>query len=397
MMSAPTTSPITIQDPTKVPSAASSAEPEPTMNAPTPHPTVPSREAAIAAYINCLTFSDDSIVYPPSSESAEELALEWLIEVDPLQLTTDTASERFRLTQRYALVTLWFSTGGPSSWCVGCIDGWLIDTEECTWRGLTCSEMDLGGGVGLQNVVTEFDFLHNGMQGPIAPDIALLSSVTLVYFRSNLLNGRLPASIGTMDKLQRFDVAFNQLTGGIPLSFASLTSLTSFYLSGNSFNAFLPAFVGQWTSLTDFGIRSNGFWSALPSTIGQWSSLESFSIQNNAFGGTLPDSIGQWTGLESFDISNNTFTGELPDAIGQWSSLFEFSVQNNKFRGQIPESVTNWAVVNAVHLHNNEFSGAVPSELCGLPSLSTMTADCAEVTCRCCTACCPDEGNFQCT
>jgi hypothetical protein len=68
------------------------------------------RAAAIATFVNRISLSSEPIEYPPpnsSAATAEELALQWLIEQDPLSLPY---SEQLRLQQRYALLTLWIET-----------------------------------------------------------------------------------------------------------------------------------------------------------------------------------------------------------------------------------------------------------------------------------------------
>jgi hypothetical protein len=75
-----------------------------TSSSPTPAP-ISDRAAAIAAYINNITLTTNkTIAYPPVNETglvdaAEEQALQWLIESDPLTLTA-ASSDQFRLQQR---------------------------------------------------------------------------------------------------------------------------------------------------------------------------------------------------------------------------------------------------------------------------------------------------------
>ena len=67
----------------------------------------------IATFIQSITLSEDAIAYPPvttGSATPNELALQWLIEDDPLQVNAVTAARQFLLQQRYALATLYFHT-----------------------------------------------------------------------------------------------------------------------------------------------------------------------------------------------------------------------------------------------------------------------------------------------
>ena len=75
--------------------------------------TTSNRTRTIVVEVNNITLSGKKIAYPPSTDFAtgasvpEELALQWLIERDPLKLlANEIGSDKFRLRQRYALLTL---------------------------------------------------------------------------------------------------------------------------------------------------------------------------------------------------------------------------------------------------------------------------------------------------
>jgi hypothetical protein len=74
------------------------------------------RNEAMLAFIRNITHTNTVIRYVASSSlldaplSAEERAVQWLIEQDPLRLVPDTAESQFRIAQRYALLTLSFTS-----------------------------------------------------------------------------------------------------------------------------------------------------------------------------------------------------------------------------------------------------------------------------------------------
>ena len=75
-------------------------------------------------------------MYPPpiSAATPEEAAVIWLIE--NTNLSVGDPSDEFRLTQKYALLVLYYATQGDS-WTNK--DGWLDpNTDECEWNGITC-------------------------------------------------------------------------------------------------------------------------------------------------------------------------------------------------------------------------------------------------------------------
>jgi len=90
-------------------------------------------------YINSIKLSPGLIAFPILLDEAtpEHLALWWLLEEDPLELSTGIDTEKTRLVQRYALLTLWYSLNG-SSWGSSSTDSWLEVEDECTWHGVTC-------------------------------------------------------------------------------------------------------------------------------------------------------------------------------------------------------------------------------------------------------------------
>jgi hypothetical protein len=145
------------------------------MLSPTLAPTVDEQEAlriaTITAFVSNITYAAFDITYPivtttdppPSSASSslpEHKALAWIIESDPLRLVPDT--DAFRLTQRYALLTLWFQVD-QSEFPWKNDAGWTTAENECVWAGITCDDKDN------PVVVTEINLKLNNLHGRIPP------------------------------------------------------------------------------------------------------------------------------------------------------------------------------------------------------------------------------------
>jgi len=162
------------------------------------------RGALIAPFVNNITYSSEYIIYPfIGTRSPEQMALAWIIEKDPLQLSPETDGSR--LQQRYALLTLWFQSNQETDpWKLSA--GWLTAENECVWNGITC----------VDGLVTEIDLRDNNLRGVIPPDLALLSFAYFVVFDKNDLSGSLPKSLGEMTRLASLWVLDNHLTGKIP-------------------------------------------------------------------------------------------------------------------------------------------------------------------------------------
>jgi hypothetical protein len=235
----------------------------------------------------------------------------------------------FSVQQYYPLLTMWFQQALTlSPWKN--VSGWTADSNVCSWYGITCQTMDLGDGIGIQNVVTEIDFYDNNNDS-----------------RNNYV-GTIPADLGLLTMLKHFDLYNNVLTGT---------------LTGT-----LPASIGQWTALTYFDVSYNfGFYGTLPASIGQWTSLTYFNVRSNALSGTLPESIGQWTALTYFDVGVNALTGTIPASIGNWSEIEIAWFELNDFIFSMP---------NGICPYINKTNG------------DSLIADCeSEITCTCCTSC----------
>lgn len=228
------------------------------------------REQAITNWINENRYyyyrndydDEEELLLSPEGSLPEEMALSWLIYRDPLQLNAgNNATEKFRLLQRYSLLTLWFQGDTGTAW--GDATNWLIDEDECTWAGIGCDDTDNNVGV-----VTAINFFAKGMQGSISPDLGLLTD------------------------LMELDLGRNDLTGST-----------------------LPSSIGQWSNLRSFNVRFCSLSGSLPSEMGAWTNLELLDVSLNRFTGTIPESIADWKAIERASFCSNDFTGSVTEGI----------------------------------------------------------------------------------
>ena len=200
---------------------------------PTPEPTLSSNSLEIVQYIESIRLGSEPIVLPilgNRNATPAELALDWILNEDPLNLTLDNEDEKARLRQRYGLLTFFYSTNGPS-WTIN--DNWLTEKDECTWYGITCTDAGVVQTVGSEGVLSPENALSsNSLSGTIPDDMALLSSVNEMNLYSNPgLGGSIPASFGTMRNLQyiRFDNC--GFSGRLSESMGDLSNLVSVRVS----------------------------------------------------------------------------------------------------------------------------------------------------------------------
>jgi hypothetical protein len=329
----------------------------------------PTIEALITNYVNDISLSNR--VISKDGPTAEDRALQFLIESDRtfnltalllLESTTNNVV-KFRIEQRYALLTLFFQQTFTAPWFDR--GGWLKAPDECDWFGIDCALINVGEIVGLQNVVSKIGLFDNNVLGTIPPDLVLLTAVTSVRLDENQLTGTLPESIGQWTRLTLFDVNSNTLTGTLPVS------------------------MEKWTRLESFAVFSNELSGTLPESILRWTRLKSLGLGSNALTGTLPEDIGKLTALTSFEVSENALTGTLPESIGQWTAMSFFTVRFNSLIGTIPKSIENWGLIASAFFDRNQLIGAMPNGICkNIQGFDSLMSDClSEISCSCCTKC----------
>jgi hypothetical protein len=224
----------------------------------------------MTAYIDSITLTNR--ILTKNGSTPEDQALKYLIEedttfdFDELLTLNDMMTNvvKFRIRQRYALLTLWFQQAFTNTtWTDR--NGWLVNANECDdWFGIQCVSVDWGGNVGIQNSVQEIDLFRNNVHGTIPADLGLLAALTSFIVNENALTGTLPES------------------------------------------------VGQWTSLTFFDTFRNALTGTLPSSIGQLTLLNYWDVGVNALTGTLPESINNWSQIQRAFFDYNQFTGTVP-------------------------------------------------------------------------------------
>ena len=250
--------------------AGSSTTPTPTtLSPPTDSPTFLVRTASILDFVSSITFTNRTIRYPAPSDTTvtpEEMAVQWLIDDDPLQLSAVETADQARLTQRYSLAAFYFSTNGDFWTLLN--NGWLVEEDECAWRGITC--------LSTEKTVINIDLkernLNTGDRG-FSDDFALLRNLTLVDLAGNPnLHGPLPTSIGNLENLQFIDFSRCGLWGTLPETVGRWTKLRGFVVNQCEYDCEDDDDCFD-IDCTNFATGS-GFTGTLPSSIDQWTALE---------------------------------------------------------------------------------------------------------------------------
>jgi hypothetical protein len=239
----------------------------------------PARANTILPYINGITRSGRTLTYP-SSGSAEERAVLWLIDDDFGTAVDDKQS----LRQRYVLATMWFLQPMPTTTGFGSADHefattWTTNIDECEWSYVECD----GNGV-----VTSLNLRFENAQGQIPADLGLLTDLTFLDLWGNQLSGTIPSSLGALTALTYLDLNGNQLAGTIPSSIGAMTALTVLNLRYNQLSGTIPSSLGALTALTFFDLGDNKLSGTIPSSLGALTALEYLWLHYNQLVGTMP-------------------------------------------------------------------------------------------------------------
>lgn len=363
--------------PTHVPSTSPTASALPSL-LPSPFPTTV-LESSFRRSLPTSTQQSLERVQTPQAR-----ALKWVLwEGQP-----DFAKIKTRMTQRFALATFYYATGGNSSF--DSESGWMkVNSSECTWRGCNCTP---------GNIVVSLAYdLRGGLDGTLPPELGLLSSLEILRLElQNRLSGSIPEDLGGLHRLRVLNLLFSSLSGWIPNSIFHMSSLavielgynnlsgklptlvaassnvSSLSLSGNSLTGPLPPSIGSMTSLLDLDLSANSLSSSIPSELGKLTRLKSFDLSDNVLRGHIPTELAALTQLRTLRMNNNSLEGSIPDGIGNLSRIRDLEVYLNKLTSAIPRSVGNLSRLTRLVLSNNRLTGRLPTEL-GL--LTDLTAD----------------------
>jgi Leucine-rich repeat (LRR) protein len=384
-----TTSPVPLSPAPVLPSlvapATTSPVPPPTIpptrveptpaTSPVPPPPPPARVESVLSYINTITLSNQTLSYPPGTPgTAEERAVQWLIEDDLTTATDDLKT----LRQRYALSILWFIPT-PAGFGSYHADTWTTNPDECAWLGVLCDD---------DHRVTSLSMSGNDVWGRIPDDLGLLTANSNLDLPGNKITGTIPSSLAAMTDLGNLNLNGNRLTGTIPSSLGVLTALIILYLQNNQLTGTIPSSMGTLTALTYLDLSGNELNGTIPTSLGLLTAMPSLQLQNNRLNGTIPSSLAAMTALTILWLENNTLTGTIPSSLAAMTALTNLQLRNNQLTGTIPSSFRTLKSLTNFLLFNNQLNGTLP--LCDLNrTFEKLVADCAKVSCPCCTHCCP--------
>lgn len=250
-----------------------------------------------------------------------------------------------RILQRYALMTLYLSTN-PSGWTTS--SGWTTFSEdECEWYGIgTCR------------------FLQDGTYGVSNIELGKSSLARLIFFKKE--------KVCTPNANYSFYISGNNgLAGPVPSEICAMAE-----------------------NLESIDVSSNALKGAIPSCLKDFVKLTNLNFSDNNFSGELPTGLLGIFTVSVIDFSQNQLEGNVTSLFGDdtaATNLNTVRLNNNLLTGDFPPSVSSFGGLSTLLLHGNKMSGEVPATVCEMQGLNTflttLTADCLEISCKCCTTC----------
>ena len=349
---------------------------------PTPSPT------SVESYIRQLLPVTTIKKVESSVATPQALAFDWLL-VDK-SFYGDWLSDS-RLLTRFALVCLFFATGGETTWPEDTAKDWLSHTtHECEWgfskngtHGDIFTHLDSGthyysmpdSPCPTKPETDEDDLLYewlwlpsSGLEGEIPEELYLLSSLRVLSLFANHLEGTISPSIAALTKLEALALQTNDLSGAIPEEIGKCTNLKTIVVHSNHLEGSLPSTIGQLESLEHLWTEENHLEGAIPTEVGELSKLQYLYLQHNYFS-EIPSELGKCSALQELYIFANELHGQLPSEFGLLAALVYLSVHTNMFTGHIPSELGQLSLLEIASVATNSFEGAIPSELGLMTSL----------------------------
>lgn len=270
----------------------------------------------------------DRVLIP---ETPQSRAMEWMVADDPLA----PLEKAWKIQQRYALATLYFSWEGDS-WILP-QGGWLREgpaasEEECDWDDVVCDASGRVEGLLFERETSPVDAI-----GTLPSEIALLERLRWLDATNQNLIGTMPSEIFTLTSLRGVLLAKNQLTR-IPESTGPLTSLD---LSSNQMKGSASSSLLRNPFLADLLVNDNpelqGNLTELILAAGL--NLRTFNAADTQMLGSLPDTMAKLSNLVVLNLAHTSTTGTLPTEIGLLHGLHELDMTGTNLEGEIPTEI----------------------------------------------------------
>lgn len=197
----------------------------------------------------------------------------------------------FRILQRFAAITFFYSTGATeyTSWTRN--QGWKdFDEDECSWDGVTCTRLTDG-----DMAIAGIDLNNNNLVGSLPSELCLLTDLKILILSNSVLYDEIPSCMTLMPELKTLDLRHNRLSGEFPNKFFLAPSLQHLMLSENRLtgNIEFPRLYG------------NNDW------IAQFTKFKTLRLDNNRLTGEVGEHIVLLYRLKILTLHGNDLSGTL--------------------------------------------------------------------------------------
>jgi Leucine-rich repeat (LRR) protein len=157
----------------------------------------------------------------------------------------------------------------------------------------------------------------------------------------------------------------------------------------NLFEGPLPGFFFKFPDMVYLDLAYNRFTGTLPEDIPTtMTDLQILFAENNQIAGSIPTTLGDLR-MRKIHLDDNAFTGPIPTEFGQLNRLEQLYLHGNQLTGGIPSELSALTTLKEASFHfNDKLQGQVDKGICELQyqqKLSTISVDCANIVCECCT------------
>jgi Leucine-rich repeat (LRR) protein len=311
-------------------------------------------------------------------------AYQWLFASDDGHPDLPESDALTRMLHRFALASLFYSTGGNDTWKIS--TGWLDPAEhECFWHGVSCANgtsdavAACKNTFGIQSVscripnstaIDGLDLSGNGLRRSLPGEIGLLrtSGISQIQLDNNDLAGAAPSEIGELWSLQVLSLRGNRLDGTIASTISSLSKLETLFLSQNDLSGSFPSSLANLGHLRDIDLSQNRIDGELPTQIGLMTALRTIVARTNILTGTIPSELAMLTNLRTLDLSDNELRITFPSGKSM-SSLQVLALSENAYGASIPAQIGDFMSLTRLDLFLSRLTGTIPTELGRLENL----------------------------
>jgi len=391
--------------------------------------------SSIETLLRAVSFAHGQEFDDPHSYQSK--ALQWVEAFSEIPRKDNAGlTDEKRTIQRYALACIYFSTNNIANPCTANVgndervrgwddeSGWMVNDDECSWRGIACSD---------DGFVTKINLSNNILSGSFPPEVAHIkdSLVALDLYNNSMLcnegsNGNaflaelinlkrlslgrtsfkyngIPPSLAALTNLIELDVSYSLYSGSVDGNiFANLLQLEYLDLSGLSFGTEIPTVFGSLPSLRSLYVVSSNVRGGLDFLRkGNWPAIYELWIDRNPeIGGPIPREAGRLDTLVSLSMASCNIDGQLPSDLGLLTNMQQMYFNDNSLTGTVPVELSKLQVLETLQIERNDITGSMPIEVCynTAAALKTLKADCDDdIDCSviegCCSCCGEDCAN----